>query len=54
MKNIAIGIIATLMICLAIVGVSYINSGVNAINIAPSKTSPLGKLLQTFFVPKAQ
>jgi len=32
MKNIAIGIIATLVICLAIVGVAYINPGVNAIN----------------------
>lgn len=38
MKNIAIGIIATLMICLAIVGVSYINSGVNAINSEDNST----------------
>ncbi|MEA2075297.1 MAG: SIMPL domain-containing protein [Euryarchaeota archaeon] len=31
MKNIAIGIIATLVICLAIAGVSYVNPGVNTI-----------------------
>jgi len=31
-NNIAVGIIATLAICLAIAGVAYINPGVNAIN----------------------
>ncbi len=31
MKNIAIGIIVTLAICLTIAGLSYVNPGVNAI-----------------------